>query len=300
MSNRIYSPETVYDRWRNYGKRYAVHRSLHDSSVACMFGPLVPNEQTTNNIPGLADRSGRTAGAAWSVGAGDVPKYTQGSVRGQGFWGADFDNTNDYAIIQSTAGLQGLNLAGPISCSTWLYITSTTDFHEIISVGSGAQAPGYVLSQYSGRITAGASLDYYRPYRFAAGYPTIATSQWIHFASTQTGPANATPANASMTHYYNGAAYTCDASAMAYNITGAWLGRGYYGYYGGSMMGPTFWNRVLTPNEIDILATHPLEAYRVKVPYHYFVGGTAAGFRGPVVGCRIIRTKPSPLFIRGA
>lgn len=285
---------TTIERWNEYGRDYAVNSSLWDGSLVFASGPLYPEGAT------LIDRSGRTSGATWSVGAGDVPKYVQGSVRGQGFWSATHDGTDD--MLTAKTGM--LNSLTEGTLSFWVNNTSDASGNLIWCGSSTANLNNFVAYGITtGRqpfleIRANNVTDHYLAYM-----PAITDGAWTNIVWTKSGSVHA--------GYSNGVqqALTEDVTAdrskffddlvgtIEYTI-GALRRNTTVSYHNGLLSDLRWYSRPLA-TEIAILARHPLEAYRVNVPHYYFVG-QAAGFRGPVIGSRIVGKKPSPLFIRGA
>jgi len=188
--------------WLEYGRSYARYPSLWDGSLAFASGPLQPEGAT------LRDYSGRTAGAAWSVGAGDVPKYTRWSVMGQAFWAGSYNVAtpiNDYA----DAGI--MSYSGPITVSSWFYRTAAVDYGTIAS-----KYLTYVGNKldWSLRVHADGSCHFYvgdsASFVVATHGVTVPLNTWAHFAGTWDG------ATVTMTTYN-------DADGTYSSVTsGAW------------------------------------------------------------------------------
>lgn len=261
----IRSPAETRDRWLNYGRRYAVHPTLHDGSVACMLGPLAPEGGT------LQDYSGRTAGAAWSVGAGDMPKYVQGNVRGQSFWAGQYDGSNDYANAGNIT-----HSAATVALSAWIYPTSlAAGGLQIVTAkfATGATDSSFYLAiydddsdgAYQGRVFS-CSPSGGSPSITRQGTIAIPLATWTHLFALISPP--------TVSLWVNGIADGSATNALSTEIristtplmTGARNAASASAFFAGNIAGSVAWNRVLTQSEIAILATHPLAAFEVRVP----------------------------------
>jgi hypothetical protein len=266
MTNRVgRNPEQIALDFLHYPPKYRKHRSLWDTSVAAAFGPLLPNEQTTNNVPGLADRSLNTAGAVWSVGAGDVPKYTQDSLRGQAFTAGRYDGINDVNPLGKSINFVGRTHA--FSVFAWIK-TTTTGGKNVVARASSENSQFQLSLGFDGvYANVGGTVSYSTDINTVDG-------NWHHIGFT--APASAT-----------GLLFYGDGSRLAFaGGTGA-IGTvtidrdvvigarthtdnaTYAVLFNGLIAGVRMHSRVLTPNEIATLALGPLEAYRVEVPRYY-------------------------------
>ena len=258
--------------WLEYGKEYAKYPSLWDSSLAFASGPLRPEGGT------LRDYSGRTGGAAWSVGAGDVPKYTQSSVRGQAFWAGSYDGSNDLATAAS------LSVSGSLTWCAWLNFTAaqTDAYPGILTQTSNDLAQGFSLNVYTG---VGADLN--KVYAVASDGTNVAlalssaaaiNTGWRHAAcildrAAQTlslyldGVLQGTPASTSVVgSMVNTKSLRIGAREATIPIEN----------FKGLISSTCVHYRVLTGSEISILATHPLAAYETVRPKYWTFPTTAA------------------------
>lgn len=251
------SPAEIRDRWLNYGRRHARYPTLWDSSLAFASGPLAPEAGT------LRDYSGRTAGATWSVGAGDVPKYEQGSVRGGSFWACRYDGTDDHANIGDCELLNFV--ANNWTVSTWFFTTPTGADQFIASKKFTAAGYGWSIRvNTDGRVRAGfrdAAAN-----RFFSTTDVIADGTWRHVAWT-------VDRAATQLFFVGGIQDITTASpptGSIVNADDARIGQGELaGHFSGRIAFLFVHRRVLTPNETSILARHPLSAYTVDVPRYW-------------------------------
>lgn len=258
------SPAEIRDCWLNYGRQYARWPTLHDSSVACMFGPLAPEGGT------LHDYSGRTAGAVWSVGAGDVPKYTQQSVRGVPFWAGDWDGSNDYATFNSLAGtnLQTFTVSG------WFRRSGTSSFAYPQICGNGNNGWSIALEKSSNKLLFAKSFVAI----LLTGTSVITDLTWTHFALTCLNVSG----QKTMALWVNGVLdNTAGPTAVTFTATrdfmiGADNGTPLNSLWLGQIASVVVHSRIVTTSEIAILARHPLAAFEVEVPKYYTFtqGGT--------------------------
>lgn len=251
--------------WLEYGREYARYPCLWDSSLAFASGPLMPEGAT------LRDYSGRTAGATWSVGAGDVPKYVQVSVKGQPFWAGSFDGSNDYA----DAGGIAYSATG-FSASCWVYVTDLSHVNLLLSAyGSGANYFQHVIGT-TGRITS-RIYDGVTYIGRASPNGTIAVNSWYHIAMNWTGVA----ASSAVSIFVNGGRADSNnsqngtfASASAAAITSMKIGAQKepaetHTLAEGYIAAARIMRRNVLDAEISTLSTHPLEAFRTVRPKYW-------------------------------
>lgn len=255
--------------WLEYGRDYAKHPSLWDSSLAFASGPLRPEGAT------LLDYSGRTAGAAWSVGVGDVPKYTQGSVRGGSFLAGQFDGSNDYANCGNVVDFTNASqfsiafVVRRIGINAYRELVAkkrTTDPYTGYAIAFAANNKIQVTLEQTStsrimQTTASAFLD---------------TSVYYHIAVTHNGAGNAS----GISVYVDGTLQAKDAATQD-NLAGSIANSANFTIGARSdadgILVPTnsllcnvrIYRRVLTPAEIAVFARHPLEAFRVEVPKYW-------------------------------
>lgn len=280
------SPAEVRDRWLNYGRRYARYPTLWDSSLAFASGPLMPEGAT------LRDYSGRTAGAAWSVGAGDQPKYTQESVRGQAFWAGRYDGVDDTAISSP------FTLGTSFSVFSWRYsysnyddnvwdglwnITTTSSETHWIGLHKRNDNADPNFDNAVG-ITWDQALIGRNHYRYMEKSTTAWPASWESYCMTcnWSSPSAFSFANISIycggkiqpiVHNYD---HPTDKSLIPSGDVVFRFAKATAATFSQKILlaSASVFNRVLTPNEIAILARHPLAAYEVEVP-HYWMFPTA-------------------------
>lgn len=244
-------PTQILDAFLNYPE-HRVYPSLWDSSLACALGPLCPEGAT------LRDYSGRTAGAAWSVGAGDTPEYAQGSVKGQAFHFAIYDGTDDKAVIGDLASLEFVG--SPFSVSCWFNVAAADQARYQNFIAKNNATLGWMIGMYSRKVFLQIKGAYTN-----AGNAVPLDNGWHHVCGTFDG--------SNMRIYLDGVlGQTVGATpgpttnSDPANIGGVDAGSS---YFRGSMASHFAHGRVLTTNEIATLALGPLEAYRVNVPQYY-------------------------------
>jgi len=248
---------TIIRAWKEYGKEYAKYPNLWDGSLAFASGPLEPEGGT------LRDYSGKTSGAVWSVGAGDVPKYVQGSVRGKPFWAGDWDGSNDYATFGSMAGtnLQTFTVTG------WLRRNGTSSFAYPQICGNGNNGWALALEKSSNKLVAAKSFVSIQ----LTGTSAIADLTWTHFAFTCSDVAGAK----SYVLWLNGAVdKTAGPTTIAFAPTrdfmiGADNGTPTNSLWLGQLSSVSVHSRILATSEISILAQHPLAAYETVRPKYW-------------------------------
>jgi hypothetical protein len=232
----------------------------------------------------LRDFTGRTPGATWSVGAGDVPKYARGSENGQAFLTGHFDGIDDSLIIPSS-----VNSAIPSQFTFSAWIKPTLDM-------SSAGTDQIIVAKYTDDITGfrGGFLwkfdrDSSKKIQLACwndtgtlvantfgANTTWEAGRWYHLAVSWNG--------AGYSHWLNGNLdlYTADADRFGSVAQTIQVGKlpaaaSQPQSLAAQVAGIGMWSRVLTPNEIATIATHPLAAYEVEVPRYYLFGSTPAG-----------------------
>lgn len=269
----IRSPAEIFDRWMNYGSRYAVYPSLRDSSLAFASGPLMPEG------PILHDYSGQTAGAAWSVGAEDVPKYVQGSVRGQSFLAISFDQVNDYADAGNPSGIFDFAANDSFSFGCWFKRLNTTSLESVLSKEDGDRPTWGLLlrGDITGKLQSGFQAT-------AGDGPVLESSADLddgawHCANTVVdrvthvatlyvdGNANssgAIPAAASYAELATKLLVACRKQSAPDR------------FFGGNCVATCIYRKALTQFDIATLARHPLAAYEVNVPRYWMFPTTAA------------------------
>lgn len=275
----MYSSADIIDAWRNYGIPRAKYPTLWDGSVACAFGPLGPEGLI------LHDHSGRTAGTAWSVGAGDVPKYTQGSYRGQAFWAGRYDGSNDYTTIGHQDFLNPGT--GAFSISAWIKPT----LNSYGPVVQKRNADGGITDVFSLSVgdntylgTAGNKVGLLLIFNGtgnARGYDTasdVLDGTDKNIVTTWDG--------SSIAIYVNGIQHSLVERMNAGSVSDLspsgpvriGTNNASANFYAGEIGPLMLHRRVLTANEIAALARHPLAAYEVNVP-RYWMFSAASGAR---------------------
>jgi len=241
--------------WLEYGKDYAKYPSLWDSSLAFASGPLRPEGGT------LRDYSGKTGGAVWSVGAGDVPKYAQGSVRGKPFWAGQYDGTDDYA----SHSMPSLVSAPKATISMWFR--------------RSASERAYWLARTHPTNSWGTGFEIYQTVAYFDvnsnfGYCAYSGTDWTHvlmlFDGTQ--GTNADRLRAWINGTQQTLTYEGTIPANFGTPISTWkLSRRDWStsYSQCNIASPTAFSRVLTPSEIAILAQHPLAAYETVRPKYW-------------------------------
>jgi hypothetical protein len=209
----------------------------------------------------LCDFTGRTPGATWSVGAGDVPKYTRGSVRGQAFFAGQYDGSNDSARCTGLA-----DLTFPRSFGGWFRVSAHTNFARLMVV---AGTDGISTSIALGDLRASAVSDL-----AVAGETTAqqffpgSLNEWFFLLTTWTS-------EASVIIRLNGNVVTpssAPSTLIQGNVPDAALSLGArwdQSFAQVQIAATCVYRRILTPAEIATLALNPLEAYRVEVPRYY-------------------------------
>ena len=245
----------IVDDWMQYGKTCAKYPSLWKN---CVFasGPLMPEGAV------LKDYSERTAGATWSVGAGDVPKYTQASMRGQAFWAGKYDGTNDYASL--TASIFPTN--ADFTISAW--IGPVNPAVNYVPVAFGDATYSYcIIGKYTALETSLRFAMYNGAlnWKSATSTATVAANQLVHLTGTRSGN--------TIQIYVDGIAgtattFTGEIQAASVADIGAITSSG-RSFFACGIAGVSVYRRALTTNEIAILASHPLAAYEVDGPHTF-------------------------------
>lgn len=265
------SPAEIRDRWLNYGRRYARYPTLWDSSLAFASGPLAPEAGT------LRDYSGRTSGAEWSVGAGDVPKYVQGTVRGGSFWAGQYDGTDDIASAS-------LSLETKYTVVCWRYSANDYDANTsdgLWQIAAAADATHYVNlhkrpdhedPNFDNAIGVtwdeGVKNNSYRYVRKNTAYWPPAPTCYGVSCDAAANDAKLWVAGKPATTEYNKDGASVSAIPTG-NVTLSLARYRLVTYSAISLAGCGVWNRALSDTEHAILARHPLAAYTVDVPKYW-------------------------------
>ena len=257
LSSVAESADDIARAWLEYGIEYAKYPSLW-RDVAFASGPLRPEGAT------LRDYSGKTGGAVWSVGAGDGPKYAQASVRGKGFWAGSYDGANDYATLPSLDFIDGTT---NFSFVSWVKRTVAGNVRGNIFSLQGQRR--IEIRYRDEAVAANAKWEVYYDVggaKYATGTQTI-LNQWTHVSAVYSVASG-------MSLYQNGSVTATNVARGTIEV-GFGPVNGLGGqpidsrYFEGQISGSMIYRRVLTPNEIAILATHPLAAYEVEVPKYW-------------------------------
>lgn len=251
------NPSIIAHRWLHYGKRYAAHKTLHDESLVFASGPLVQNEKTRDSVEGLADYSGRTAGATLTGYLTNRPSIATSTAKGQSFW-AYYATRGDVAV-----SFAGNLISIPGTLAMWIKPTS---------FGAGDSSPSLVNSSVYYWAVNGSSkyLQFYNGAWRTASTGTLDT-EWHHVAIRH-GTAT-TEMFVDGVQVYGAAQVVNSGGATTYLANrDVWtVGSDSYGLRG-YMACPTAHSRGLSDAEIRTLALSPLEAYRVNVPRYWMFG----------------------------
>jgi len=272
LNTGMVESSTVVRAWKEYGRQYAKYPSLWDGSLAFASGPLEPEGAT------LRDYSGRTAGATWSVGAGDVPKYVQGSVRGQSFWAGKYDGTNDHLRTSVTS----INTTS-FSVVAWSSVLSVGATQMIVqkSYQGGSYIGTFELKVHPVGIIAASVRTSESPYSLSAYTAGKVVASVPFFAGIIWTGSNLSVILNNEVVTVSGAGKTVIQEAW-YLHYGCWSNTnptqppitGEKDYLSGYIGPSNLYNRVLTTNEIAILAQHPLAAYETVRPKYYIFDTT--------------------------
>ena len=246
--------------WLEYGRDYAKYPSLWDGSLSFASGPLRPEGGVLN------DYSGKTAGAAWSVGDGDVPKYVQGSVKGQVFWTGMYDGIND----KSTVNRQ--TLATNSCLAYWFCHRGFTQGATYAVPFGDSSNNDYYLGLYPN------TLDSLMIQGVPSGVkiftvPTFAANEWHHVAIVRYAAATRV--------YFDGVEST--TGPLDNTAANSFDQLGKYGiptltirFFYGDLSSILLTQRTLSSSEISTLARHPLAAYEVQLPTRFVFSGISA------------------------
>lgn len=251
--------------WMEYGRSHAKHKSLWDGSLAfATIGPQPIHPTKAIDFSGRNNHGTLTNGPTWE----------QSSLRGQAFSSVRFDGSDDsISIVNGFAN--SISQLDKHAISVWIKPT-------ILGYATFIHVPGtvYKLQLYT---TNGMY------WRCGANYRTyslkLKLNQWNSIICVKTDVGD------SGDLYLNGSRQVSFYGSLGNTPSVADLSIGGTEYYfNGSIAAVGIHRRILTPNEIATLATHPLEAYRVEVPRYYFFGTTAATHLWPWQIRRMRRT----------
>lgn len=264
-TDRVGQPaELTAYRWLHYGKRRAKHPSLWDSSLAFASGPLLPEGDV------LRDYSGRTAGATWSVGAGDstASKYTKQAYGGRSFYGAAFDGINDVAATPAyttpnsqnmsvswwnstgggTCGIIDRNSGGSATSTDWCIWQSSYFVKVFVNDASTFQTIQDSIRQAD-----------YSPRWWSYSFVLDSSALRLWRNGVQNTPVARTIGQ--------------PKSVSEQLLLGAYRTDG-IGPFNGSLCAVMVHARELTSEEVLLLSQHPLAAFETVVP-RYWIYGTS-------------------------
>lgn len=252
-----YALSEIADRWRQYGRAYAVHPTLWDgSNVLSTLGP-----QTTSEGTKARDFSGRNNHGTLATGQ----TLANGGVRGASFVYCPFVQASSQKItLASSVSLGTLH-----TVSAWIRPNTQTGASNIGGVVSSSDAsnvsPITIIYAYDNRIA-------YQESTGGSGVNVASlTGVWHHVVTTRSGLEIAIYLDGAPIHSGN----LPGNSPAIISVLGCRTG---LFYYDGDAAAINLWSRILTPNEISTIALGPLEAYAVRLPeYFTFTSTPSAG-----------------------
>lgn len=237
--------------WLEYGRSYARYPSLWDGSLAlATLGPQPIHPTKAIDFSNRGNHGTLTNGPTWE----------QSSLQGQAFPSVRFDGSDDsMSIVNGFAN--SISQLDKHAISIWIKPT-TLNYATFIHVPGNV----YKLQLYSTNGMYWRCGATYRTYFF-----TLALNRWngIVCVKTNTGDSGDLYLNGSrQVSFYGGLDNTPSAADLS-------IGGTEY-YFNGSIAAVGIHRRVLTPNEIAILATHPLAAYETVRPKYWMFPSTSA------------------------
>jgi hypothetical protein len=287
-----YSLAAIADRWRQYGRSRAVHPTLWDGSLMLStIGPQTTSERTT-----CRDYSGRNNHGTLT-GATHLPTWANKSYRGQSFLGVTCDGTEDHVAVASNSlfDLRDTSEA-PFTICTWIYPTawaSGTDGKTLVSIGTSNYNSFYLAVDSAGKIWIIASVNGSSWGIYAKSTSKISLNAWSLVSLTRDAAGvytmfiNAASAGGSFTR-------TEDFRLNTYSVRiGAHHSLFTNWQFAGTLASTMIHRRVLSSQELSIIARHPLAAYEVLPRRYWFVPG-GAGVTLTVAGSAVSVTSDAP------
>lgn len=244
--------------WEEYGKEYAVHKSLWRHCFLATLGPQ-PDKGTT-----ARDYSGRNNHGTLT-GATHLPTWGNQSYRGQSFRSVQTDGTDDWISYAWTLGT-----SNTYSVTGWCMTTSSSVGCLLYDNRISATARGSAI--YLVKTTYYPTFYAYSPEKTIQDTSKAYNDGLWHFIGlSMTAGAAALYVDGSLIGSVTGVA---GQASTDFRVEKVYDG----GFRVGNVAGIMVHGRGLSPSEISILARHPLAAYEVRLPeYFTFTSTPSAG-----------------------
>ncbi len=173
----------------------------------------------------------------------------------------NFNGTNSYVDLNNTSTTNALKPALPVTISAWIKLTSNSGYQSIFSSDNFNSVYAGCMLETNGGVLECVYGTGSTSFRSKVGTTVLTAGQWYHVAAVIQGPSTM---NLYVNGVDNGGTYGGTGTGLGYTTTSSKIGcRNGSTFFNGVIDDLRFYNRVLNPTEIGLLANGPVSNWRL-------------------------------------